>query len=152
MKWSIRLRPGRFFTVSVNIFLFSSEVSFGHLWVHVLLRIIWHLQDEPKATCQPPQGDVTMEAIVKARSGSVLGKGSILKMYFFPGQRRSSSMNFRGTPHVIKVLGCVTNQCELHLFSGCIYCCFIIIDIDIPVYFCQLNLLCYSNILTFQSS
>uniref|UniRef100_A0ACD5X255 Uncharacterized protein n=1 Tax=Avena sativa TaxID=4498 RepID=A0ACD5X255_AVESA len=77
MKWSIRLRPGRFFTVP----------------------------DEPKATCQPPQGDVTMEAIVKARSGSVLGKGSILKMYFFPGQRRSSSMNFRGTPHVIKVDG-----------------------------------------------
>lgn len=77
MKWSIRLRPGRFFTVP----------------------------DEPKATCQPPQGDVTMEAIVKARSGSVLGKGSILKMYFFPGQRRSSRMNFRGTPHVIKVDG-----------------------------------------------
>ncbi|KQK14315.1 paladin [Brachypodium distachyon] len=77
MKWSIRLRPGRFFTVP----------------------------DEPKATCQPPQGDVTMEAIVKARNGSVLGKGSILKMYFFPGQRRSSSMNFRGAPHVIKVDG-----------------------------------------------
>jgi hypothetical protein len=106
--------------VPVNIFLFSSEASFGHLWVHVLLRIICHLQDEPKATCQPPQGDVTMEAIVKARSGSVLGKGSILKMYFFPGQRRSCSMNFRGTPHVIKVLGCVTNQCE-HIFSLDVY-------------------------------
>lgn len=77
MKWSIRLRPGRFFTVP----------------------------DEHKATCQPLQSDVTMEAIVKARNGSVLGKGSILKMYFFPGQRRSSSMNFRGTPHVIKVDG-----------------------------------------------
>ncbi|KAF0922499.1 hypothetical protein E2562_037404 [Oryza meyeriana var. granulata] len=77
MKWSIRLRPGRFFTV----------------------------HDESKASHQSPQGDVMMEAIVKARNGSVLGKGSILKMYFFPGQKRSSSINFSGAPHVFKVDG-----------------------------------------------
>ena len=41
-----------------------------------------------------------MEAIVKARSGSVLGKGSILKMYFFPGQRTSSHIQIHGAPHV----------------------------------------------------
>ncbi|GJM95803.1 hypothetical protein PR202_ga12581 [Eleusine coracana subsp. coracana] len=76
MKWSIRLRPGRFFTVP-----------------------------EPKVTYPPSQGDLTMETIVKARNGSVLGKGSILKMYFFPGQRRSSNVNFRGAPHVFKVDG-----------------------------------------------
>ncbi|CAN6317707.1 unnamed protein product [Urochloa humidicola] len=77
MKWSIRLRPGRFFTVP----------------------------HEQKATYPPPQGDVTMETVVKARNGSVLGKGSILKMYFFPGQKKSSSVNFRGAPHVFKVDG-----------------------------------------------
>ncbi|GJN24153.1 hypothetical protein PR202_gb11875 [Eleusine coracana subsp. coracana] len=76
MKWSIRLRPGRFFTVP----------------------------QEPKVTYPPSQGDLTMETIVKARNGSVLGKGSILKMYFFPGQRRSSNVNFRGAPHVFKVI------------------------------------------------
>ncbi|KAG8097552.1 hypothetical protein GUJ93_ZPchr0013g36727 [Zizania palustris] len=74
MKWSIRLRPGRFFTVN----------------------------DESKASYQSPQGDVMTEAIVKSRNGSVLGKGSILKMHFFPGQRRSSSINFSGAPHVFK--------------------------------------------------
>ncbi|KAG8062672.1 hypothetical protein GUJ93_ZPchr0003g17250 [Zizania palustris] len=77
MKWSIRLRPGRFFTVN----------------------------DESKAFYQSPQGDVMMEAIVKARNGSVPGKGSILKMYFFPGQKRSSSIKFSGAPHVFKVDG-----------------------------------------------
>lgn len=44
-----------------------------------------------------------MEAIVKARNGSVLGKGSILKMYFFPGQRTSSHIQIHGAPHVFKV-------------------------------------------------
>jgi hypothetical protein len=44
-----------------------------------------------------------MEAFVKARSGSVLGKGSILKMYFFPGQRTSSHIQIHGAPHVYKV-------------------------------------------------
>lgn len=44
-----------------------------------------------------------MEAIVKARNGSVLGKGSILKMYFFPGQRTSSHIQIHGAPHVYKV-------------------------------------------------
>ncbi|TVU46304.1 hypothetical protein EJB05_05830 [Eragrostis curvula] len=77
MKWSIRLRPGRFFTVP----------------------------QEPKVTYPPSQGDQTMETVVKARNGSVLGKGSILKMYFFPGQKKSSNVNFRGAPHVFKVDG-----------------------------------------------
>ena len=31
MKWSIRLRPGRFFTVPVNIFLFSPKLHLGTL-------------------------------------------------------------------------------------------------------------------------
>ena len=48
-------------------------------------------------------GDAVMEAIVKDRNGSVLGKGSILKMYFFPGQRTSSSIQIHGAPHVFKV-------------------------------------------------
>lgn len=44
-----------------------------------------------------------MEAIVKDRNGSVLGKGSILKMYFFPGQRTSSHIQIHGAPNVFKV-------------------------------------------------
>ncbi|KAL0436060.1 UNVERIFIED_CONTAM: Paladin [Sesamum radiatum] len=56
MKWSIRLRPGRFFTIP----------------------------EELRAPHESQHGDAVMEAIVKDRNGSVLGKGSILKMYFFP--------------------------------------------------------------------
>ncbi|XP_045799187.1 uncharacterized protein LOC123893293 isoform X2 [Trifolium pratense] len=52
MKWSIRLRPGRFFTVP----------------------------EELRAPQESQHGDAVMEAFVKGRSGSVLGKGSILKM------------------------------------------------------------------------
>lgn len=44
-----------------------------------------------------------MEAIVKDRNGSVLGKGCILKMYFFPGQRTSSHIQIHGAPNVYKV-------------------------------------------------
>lgn len=51
-------------------------------------------------------GDAVMEAIVNARNGSVLGKGSILKMYFFPGQRTSSNMQIPGAPHVYKASLC----------------------------------------------
>lgn len=40
---------------------------------------------------------------MKDRNGSVLGKGSILKMYFFPGQRTSSYIQIHGAPHVYKV-------------------------------------------------
>ncbi|XP_027365720.1 paladin-like isoform X2 [Abrus precatorius] len=75
MKWSIRLRPGRFFTVP----------------------------EELRAPEESQHGDAVMEAFVKARSGSVLGKGSILKMYFFPGQRTSSHIEIHGAPHVYKV-------------------------------------------------
>ncbi|KAL5792093.1 hypothetical protein ACOSP7_000687 [Xanthoceras sorbifolium] len=76
MKWSIRSRPGRFFTVP----------------------------EELRAPQESQHGDAVMEAIVKARSGSVLGKGCILKMYFFPGQRTSSHI-IHGAPHVYEVDG-----------------------------------------------
>ncbi|KAG4186306.1 hypothetical protein ERO13_A08G035200v2 [Gossypium hirsutum] len=75
MKWSIRLRPGRFFTVP----------------------------EELRAPHELQHGDAVMEAIVKTRNGSVLGKGSIIKMYFFPGQRTSSHIQIHGAPHVFKV-------------------------------------------------
>ncbi|KAL2993781.1 hypothetical protein AAZX31_10G132000 [Glycine max] len=75
MKWSIRLRPGRFFTVP----------------------------EELRAPQESQHGDAVMEAFVKARSGSVLGKGYILKTYFFPGQRTSSHIQIHGAPHVYKV-------------------------------------------------
>ncbi|KAK9950366.1 hypothetical protein M0R45_005859 [Rubus argutus] len=77
MKWSIKLRPGRFLTVP----------------------------EEFRAPHESQHGDAVMEAIIKARSGSVLGKGSILKMYFFPGQRTSSHIQIHGAPHVYKVDG-----------------------------------------------
>ncbi|XP_074303708.1 uncharacterized protein LOC141638201 isoform X2 [Silene latifolia] len=77
MKWSIRLRPGRFFTVPED------------------LRTPYETQ----------HGDAVMEAIIGARNGSVLGKGSILKMYFFPGQRTSSNIQIHGAPHVYEVPG-----------------------------------------------
>ncbi|KAL8232759.1 hypothetical protein R6Q57_002537 [Mikania cordata] len=77
MKWSIRLRPGRFFTVP----------------------------EELRAPQESQHGDAVMESIVKKRSGSVLGKGSILKMYFFPGQRTSNHIQIHGAPHVYKVDG-----------------------------------------------
>ncbi|XP_004494491.1 uncharacterized protein [Cicer arietinum] len=75
MKWSIRLRPGRFFTVP----------------------------EELRESQESQHGDAVMEATVKARNGSVLGKGSILKMYFFPGQRTSNHIQIHGAPHVYKV-------------------------------------------------
>lgn len=77
MKWSIRLRPGRFFTVP----------------------------EELRAPHESQHGDAVMEAILKDRSGSVLGKGSILKKYFFPGQRTSNHIQIHGAPHVYKVDG-----------------------------------------------
>nr|XP_027099730.1 paladin-like isoform X1 [Coffea arabica] len=77
MKWSIRLRPGRFFTVP----------------------------EELRAPHESQHGDAVMEAIVKDRNGSVLGKGSILKMYFFPGQKTSSHIQIHGAPHVYQVDG-----------------------------------------------
>ncbi|XP_057829529.2 uncharacterized protein LOC131040594 isoform X1 [Cryptomeria japonica] len=76
MKWSIRLRPARFFAIPVD----SRTLAESH------------------------NGDAVMEAIVKARSGSILGKHSILKMYFFPGQKKTSSyIDIPGAPHVYKV-------------------------------------------------
>ncbi|KAK4282651.1 hypothetical protein QN277_014003 [Acacia crassicarpa] len=75
MKWSIRLRPGRFFSVPEGL----------------------------RAPQESQHGDAVMEAIVKDRNGSVLGKGSILKMYFFPGQRTSSHVQIHGAPNVYKV-------------------------------------------------
>ncbi|WCJ22568.1 Paladin [Euphorbia peplus] len=75
MKWSIRLRPGRFFTIPEAL----------------------------RAPQESQHGDAVMEATIKARNGSVLGTGSILKMYFFPGQRTSSHIQIHGAPHVYKV-------------------------------------------------
>ncbi|KAG6704370.1 hypothetical protein I3843_07G126100 [Carya illinoinensis] len=77
MKWSIRLRPGRFFTVPEGL----------------------------RTPDESPHGDVVMDALVKSRNGSVLGIGSILKMYFFPGQRTSSHIQIDGAPYVYKVDG-----------------------------------------------
>ncbi|KAI6672581.1 hypothetical protein NL676_000487 [Syzygium grande] len=76
MKWSIRLRPGRFFSVP-----------------------------ELRASQESQHGDAVMEAIVKSRNGSVLGKGSIVKMDFFPGQKTSTRTQIHGAPHVYKVDG-----------------------------------------------
>ncbi|RHN49114.1 putative protein-tyrosine phosphatase [Medicago truncatula] len=76
MKWSIRSRPGRFFTVP-----------------------------ELRESQESQHGDAVMESTVNARNGSVLGKGSILKMYFFPGQRTSNNIQIHGAPHVYKVDG-----------------------------------------------
>ncbi|KAH9319094.1 hypothetical protein KI387_020863 [Taxus chinensis] len=76
MKWSIRLRPARFFAIPVDLRTHAE----GH------------------------NGDAVMEAIVKARNGSILGKRSILKMYFFPGQEKTSTyVDVPGAPHVYKV-------------------------------------------------
>ncbi|CAN6700031.1 unnamed protein product [Malus baccata var. baccata] len=60
-------------------------------------------QEELRAPLESQHGDAVLDAIVKARSGSVLGKGSILKMYFFPGQRTSSHIQIHGAPHVFKI-------------------------------------------------
>lgn len=60
-------------------------------------------QVELRTPHESDHGDAVMEALVNARSGSVLGKGSILKMYFYPGQRTSSRMQIPGAPHVYKV-------------------------------------------------
>ncbi|PKU85850.1 hypothetical protein MA16_Dca023660 [Dendrobium catenatum] len=75
MKWSIRLRPGRFFTVP----------------------------EEGRVLHESQHGDVVMDAIVKSRSGSVLGKGSILKKYVFHGPKASGSFDLLGAPNVYKV-------------------------------------------------
>ncbi|KAF9688002.1 hypothetical protein SADUNF_Sadunf02G0151800 [Salix dunnii] len=77
IKWSIRLRPGRFFTIPEGL----------------------------RTPHESQHGDAVMEATVRVRNGSVLGKGSILKMYFFPGQRTSSHIQIHGAPNVYKVDG-----------------------------------------------
>ncbi|KAL2634189.1 hypothetical protein R1flu_005668 [Riccia fluitans] len=77
MKWSMRLRPSRVFTIT-----------------------------EDYKTSENSEGGDVMEAIVKSRIGSVLGKRAILKMYFFPGQKTSSDhLQIPGAPHVVKVEG-----------------------------------------------
>ncbi|KAG4396590.1 hypothetical protein GLYMA_19G223200v4 [Glycine max] len=64
---------------------------------------VFNCQEDLREPQESQHGDAVMEAIVKARNGSVLGKGSILKMYFFPGQRTSSHIQIHGAPHVYKV-------------------------------------------------
>ncbi|KAG9146991.1 hypothetical protein Leryth_005245 [Lithospermum erythrorhizon] len=92
MKWSIRLRPGRFFTIPAEL----------------------------RAPQESQHGDAVMEAIVKERKGSVLGKGSILKMYFYPGQRTSSNIQIQGAPHVFKVDGYPVYSMATPTISGAI--------------------------------
>lgn len=63
-----------------------------------------NLQVDSRTHAECHNGDAVMEAIVKARNGSILGKHSILKMYFFPGQKKTSSyIDIPGAPHVYKV-------------------------------------------------
>lgn len=69
-----------------------------------LQLLILFVQEELRAQHESQHGDAVMESIVNERSGSVLGKGSILKIYFFPGQRTSSRVQITGAPHVYKVL------------------------------------------------
>ncbi|KAG4394078.1 hypothetical protein GLYMA_03G226200v4 [Glycine max] len=64
---------------------------------------VFNCQEDLREPQESQHGDAVMETIVKARNGSVLGKGSILKMYFFPGQRTSSHIQIHGAPHVYKV-------------------------------------------------
>lgn len=61
------------------------------------------MQEDLRSPYETQHGDALMEAVIKARNGSVLGRGSILKMYFFPGQRTSSHIKIHGAPHVYKV-------------------------------------------------
>lgn len=65
----------------------------------------WTFQEaEFKAHGENNQEDSVMEAVVKSRNGSILGKHSILKMYFFPGQKTTSDhVPINGAPHVCKV-------------------------------------------------
>jgi len=66
--------------------------------------ICWWQEVEFKTPGEYNQADAVMEAVVKARNGSVLGKHTILKMYFFPGQKTTSDhMPIHGAPHVCKV-------------------------------------------------
>lgn len=44
-----------------------------------------------------------MDAVVKSRSGSVLGKGSILKKYIFHEPKASSGIELQGVPNACKV-------------------------------------------------
>lgn len=65
--------------------------------------VFYSKQEELRTPHESQHGDAVMEATVRVRNGSVLGKGSILKMYFFPGQRTSSHIQIQGAPHVYKV-------------------------------------------------
>lgn len=81
-------------------------------WLHKrpeIQEMKWSMRLRPAQVFAIPEpefneGDAVMEAVVKARNGSVLVKQSILKMYFFPGQKTTSSyVNIDGAPHVCKV-------------------------------------------------
>lgn len=87
-----------------NTSLTKSFCLFSYLDWFELLNFDFGMQEELRAPHESQHGDAVMESIVKERNGSVLGKGSILKMYFFPGQRTSNHMQIHGAPHVYKVL------------------------------------------------
>lgn len=79
-------------------------VTSAFLFCFVFFNYYYYHKQEGLRTPQESQhGDAVMEATVRVRNGSVLGKGSILKMYFFPGQRTSSHIQIHGAPNVYKV-------------------------------------------------
>lgn len=87
------------------------------LTILLLSDTLFGFQEELRAPQESQHGDAVMESIVKKRNGSVLGKGSILKMYFFPGQRTSSNIQIHSAPHVYKVSSDVRN---IHIEIGVI--------------------------------
>jgi hypothetical protein len=101
---------------------------------------------EFKAHGENHQEDSIMEAVVKSRNGSILGKHSILKMYFFPGQKTTSDhVPINGAPHVCKVsVGICDTVLKTTLlfpqvfvtymcFNGCIKNDFFVLSRWIPV-------------------
>ena len=80
------------------------------------------MQEDLRAPYETQHGDAVMESVIKARNGSVLGTGSILKMYFFPGQRTSRHIQIHGAPHVYKVLHGLPLFLSIFPFSYCSQC------------------------------
>ncbi|GJP69891.1 hypothetical protein CLOP_g893 [Closterium sp. NIES-67] len=79
MKWGLRLRPARLFTIpEVGVRLWDSDASAAGS------------VDEREAE----------DAVLRARRGSVLGRGSILKLSLFPGLQPSALNYSIQIPHV----------------------------------------------------
>lgn len=79
LKWGMRLRPARVFTIP--------EVDF-------------------KAPHEREEGDAVQEAVVRSRFGSVLGRSTILKLNMFPGLKSGNDSHYvRGAPNVREIDG-----------------------------------------------